>query len=472
MKRASIFILLNIFVQPVIAGVADGKWGVAQVFDVQRSPAFPIVGSSFTVSNMQSPYEYDGMTASQYSIGASEYITIEDTDLSAENCNYQLVLRDSGGNQIRIIQSGGVIYGLGTEGFLHVSNPGGYGTFVSNTTGYNNGDSLTYTPYTGKATCAQVEAYTANSILIAAGNTSYPPTISGSPTTVIDIYTEYSFKPSISDTDTSINALTLSIRNKPGWMTFNSATGELYGMPNEVGKYSDIQISVSDGSATASLAPFNITVNELNGTINTALSGGGLSVFSVLILLIFFFRRLPKFHYALIIASILPMKQSLASEELGWYLGTSAGYSKVTPEVNVTGYAIKNKYLPILTLLSGYSFSSYVSVEASYSRINNFEVVGSGASIEIDYNVYGANIIYTPLDELDYVTPYILAGASYFNVRSLSPLVKKDSDIQFPIGIGVRLYNNDDFEVNLQGMRYSKDLKTLTLGLVYRFGSP
>lgn len=31
------------------AGVEDGKWGSAQVFDVQRSPATPVQGSSFTV---------------------------------------------------------------------------------------------------------------------------------------------------------------------------------------------------------------------------------------------------------------------------------------------------------------------------------------------------------------------------------------------------------------------------------------
>lgn len=62
---------------------------------------------------------------------------------------------------------------------------------------------------------------------------------------------------------------TFSISGKPTWATFNSSTGELTGTPTEVnvGTYSSIIITVSDGVSTASLAPFSITVTNTAPTI-------------------------------------------------------------------------------------------------------------------------------------------------------------------------------------------------------------
>jgi hypothetical protein len=70
----------------------------------------------------------------------------------------------------------------------------------------------------------------------------------------------YSFTPSATDADG--NTLTFSIANAPPWATFNSSTGRLTGTPTaaQVGSYSNITISVSDGTATASLPAFNIQV--------------------------------------------------------------------------------------------------------------------------------------------------------------------------------------------------------------------
>ena len=50
--------------------------------------------------------------------------------------------------------------------------------------------------------------------------------------------------------------------NKPAWATFDTATGRLQGTPTagQVGTYGNIAISVSDGSASASLAAFSINV--------------------------------------------------------------------------------------------------------------------------------------------------------------------------------------------------------------------
>jgi len=92
------------------------------------------------------------------------------------------------------------------------------------------------------------------------GATNRAPTISGTPTTSVSTGTAYSFRPTASDPDG--NTLTYSIANRPSWATFNATTGQLSGTPtsSNAGTYSNIVISVSDGSLSASLPSFAITV--------------------------------------------------------------------------------------------------------------------------------------------------------------------------------------------------------------------
>ena len=88
-----------------------------------------------------------------------------------------------------------------------------------------------------------------------------PPTISGAPSTSITAGTAYSFVPQA--TDANNQTLTFSITSKPGWATFDAATGRLQGTPAvaDVGMFSAIVISVSDGMASTSLPAFGIQVN-------------------------------------------------------------------------------------------------------------------------------------------------------------------------------------------------------------------
>jgi hypothetical protein len=87
-----------------------------------------------------------------------------------------------------------------------------------------------------------------------------PPTIAGTPTTTAAAGAAYLFKPTASDPDG--NTLTFSITNKPAWASFSTTTGTLSGTPaaSDAGTTSNIVISVSDGTVTASLAAFSITV--------------------------------------------------------------------------------------------------------------------------------------------------------------------------------------------------------------------
>jgi len=108
-------------------------------------------------------------------------------------------------------------------------------------------------------------------IQVTATATNHPPTISGTPGTTVVAGSAYSFQPSAADSDG--NTLTFSISNMPAWASFNTATGRLSGTPAaaDVGSYGNIIISVSDGTASVSLAAFTIVVAQ-NATGTATLS--------------------------------------------------------------------------------------------------------------------------------------------------------------------------------------------------------
>ena len=114
------------------------------------------------------------------------------------------------------------------------------------------------------------------------------PTISGTPAASVTIGAAYAFHPAA--TAAAGRTLTFAIKNKPAWAAFDAASGMLSGTPvaANVGTYAQISISVSDGVASASLAPFSIGVaqpdakvtlswtsptSNTNGTAATELAG-------------------------------------------------------------------------------------------------------------------------------------------------------------------------------------------------------
>lgn len=107
------------------------------------------------------------------------------------------------------------------------------------------------------------------------------PTIIGSPGTSATVDKVYAFQPTASDPDGQ--PLAFGIANKPGWANFSVATGQLSGTPQlgDVGTYSNIVISVSDGQANASLPAFTIVVStvanvapKISGTPVTSVTVG------------------------------------------------------------------------------------------------------------------------------------------------------------------------------------------------------
>ena len=98
--------------------------------------------------------------------------------------------------------------------------------------------------------------------------------ISGTPATSVAAARYYGFQSWATDTDHL--AVTYSIANKPSWATFDTKYGHLYGVPTaaNVGTYSNIVISASDGVSKASLPAFSITVTGTGSSSGSGSTGG------------------------------------------------------------------------------------------------------------------------------------------------------------------------------------------------------
>jgi len=82
------------------------------------------------------------------------------------------------------------------------------------------------------------------------------------PTSVIAAH-YYGFQPGV--IDSVGKKVTFSIANKPSWAVFDAGTGRIAGtpLPSNVGTFSNIVISGSDGTSSTHLPPFAITVLAL-----------------------------------------------------------------------------------------------------------------------------------------------------------------------------------------------------------------
>lgn len=95
------------------------------------------------------------------------------------------------------------------------------------------------------------------------------PSISGNPPAAVTVAEPYSFTPQASDPDG--DPLTFSVQNQPTWADFDGTTGQLSGTPTlaDIGSYTGIAISVSDGQLTTSMSAFVVDVNQVANSSTT-----------------------------------------------------------------------------------------------------------------------------------------------------------------------------------------------------------
>jgi hypothetical protein len=142
------------------ANLNTGAYTGDEVWDCQRNPAFPVANSPFTASWLDTPYsDADG---TQVFITAGQTVRFDYVGgACSDPPDMTETLYDSGNNVVAVLSTSGGIWGLGAEGFLYISTMNGFGTFIANGEHLTSGGSLTYTPTTAQASCADLVAYQA-----------------------------------------------------------------------------------------------------------------------------------------------------------------------------------------------------------------------------------------------------------------------------------------------------------------------
>ena len=94
------------------------------------------------------------------------------------------------------------------------------------------------------------------------------PSIDGAPANLVREGDAYVFTPEAFDDDQDV--LSFSVENKPNWLSFDPVSGELSGSPTaeDVGEYTAIVLSVSDGFHTTSLDSFDILVKSSSALLS------------------------------------------------------------------------------------------------------------------------------------------------------------------------------------------------------------
>ena len=158
------------------AELADGKFGSAQVFDVQRNPAFPTAGTPITFSNFNNPFADPG---GQFSMAPGQYLKF--FKVSDSPCRYGANLHNADNTVASLYAASGIIWGLTSGGFLFTSLPGDFGTFIANGAGFSLGDSVTLTPSTGEDTCVATAAYPPSTTPVSTAGPINPAPVSATP---------------------------------------------------------------------------------------------------------------------------------------------------------------------------------------------------------------------------------------------------------------------------------------------------
>ncbi|HVV69346.1 MAG TPA: hypothetical protein VHE99_10010 [Gammaproteobacteria bacterium] len=139
-----------------LANITDYKFYTNQVYDAQRSPAFPIANNLFTLSYFNNPYRAN---LTQYNLLDGGYIQLFYVGGICHDGQVGINHYDAKGHFLETVQSTGHIYGLTNQGFLH-DNDNNIGTFISTQYVLNN-SSLSYIPTTGPSpeSCSTLESY-------------------------------------------------------------------------------------------------------------------------------------------------------------------------------------------------------------------------------------------------------------------------------------------------------------------------
>ena len=87
------------------------------------------------------------------------------------------------------------------------------------------------------------------------------PLIAGTPPTTAVVGEQFNFQPSVTDA-ANRGKLRFTVANKPSWASFDSVTGQLWGIPQaaDLGSHEQIVIGANDGTHAQALRQFSVNV--------------------------------------------------------------------------------------------------------------------------------------------------------------------------------------------------------------------
>jgi uncharacterized protein (TIGR02145 family) len=139
----------------------SNKYVKDNVWDVQRSPAYPVAGQEWRLSGLKGSLDASGASVNW---GNGRYVMliaeadntnnpnslIDDINNTGTKLNISLKLYESNGALVQVVSKWGKIYGMGAEGFMYEVE-GRFGTFFS-VARVNASDVLRYRPNLGAIT--------------------------------------------------------------------------------------------------------------------------------------------------------------------------------------------------------------------------------------------------------------------------------------------------------------------------------
>ncbi len=156
-KHFIIFVLSICFVPPSFANIVQYRFYANQVYDVQRSPTFPLANQPFTLTSFHEPYRAN---VTSYKLNNGEYIQLFFVNGICKDGLVGINRYNDRGDLLETVQARGHIYGLTREGFLH-DNDNNIGTFISTHHLPSNIENLTYLAPKGPEAenCTALENY-------------------------------------------------------------------------------------------------------------------------------------------------------------------------------------------------------------------------------------------------------------------------------------------------------------------------
>jgi hypothetical protein len=197
----------------------------------------PLSAFSITVQSSNTPPTISGTAPTTATVGTQYTFTPTANDANGNTLTFSITNRPSWAT---FSSSTGRVQGTPTAANV--------GTFANVTISVSDGqDSAQLAPFS----------------IVVSDVPNRAPTIAGTPLTAVVQGAQYAFTPTAADADN--DTLTFNIANRPTWAAFDPATGRLSGTPSaqHVGTTNGIVISVSDGTATASLPAFALAVQAV-----------------------------------------------------------------------------------------------------------------------------------------------------------------------------------------------------------------